>query len=369
MHGLYVHVPFCVSKCSYCDFYSLPGRIEAAGDYVKAIIEEAKTYRGMSFDTLYIGGGTPSVLGAQHLETLMSGLNRQFDFSAMVEATIEVNPDSATDTFLQPAKKFGLNRVSVGVQSLSDNELKSVNRVHTAAQAVKVIELIKAIGFKSVSADLIIGLPGQSWVSLAKSLKTLTNQGVQHLSVYCMSLEYGTPLAQFPPANLPNEDLQAELYEKTRDYLTEQGFTHYEISNFALPGFECLHNINYWHGGDYLGLGPAAASHLDGKRFKNRNDLDAYLANPIKQTEVDEVLDEMGRLGEEAMLRLRLLVEGINPSVFSGRYNPEAIVRLIDRLNKLTERGLLETDGIRYRLAKKYVLTSNGIFQAVLESG
>ena len=366
MAGIYLHIPFCKKKCSYCDFYSLPGRIESAGDYVCAVLKEAKAYSGMSFGTLYFGGGTPSLLGPHHLTNLMDGFRQYFDFTSLVEATIEVNPDSATSDFLNAAKKSGINRVSIGIQSLTDSELQSVSRVHCASQAIEAVRLVKSTGFKSVSADLIIGLRGQNWNSLLKALKTITGLGVQHLSVYCLSIEYGTPLAALTPTDLPSEDLQVELYENTREFLGAAGFAHYEISNYALPGFECLHNVNYWHSGEYLGLGPAAASHLEGKRFKNKSDLDSYLSNPTDQAEYDETLNEEGKLGEEAMLRLRLLVEGINPAVFSGRFSPEVINRLIGRLNELTGRGLLESDGIKYRLEKKYVLTSNGIFQTVL---
>jgi oxygen-independent coproporphyrinogen-3 oxidase len=238
--------------------------------------------------------------------------------------------------------------------------------VHTAARAIDAVTLARNLGFTSISADLIIGLPGQTWATLRRSLETLVGLGVEHLSVYCLSLEEGTPLAECPPDDLPSDDTQAELFELARAFLMGQGFIHYEISNFALKGHECLHNLNYWRGGEYLGLGPAAASHLQGRRFRNRHALDAYLENPIGQAEYVETLDGKEKAAEEAMLRLRLLVEGINPGVLSGRFSPATIEMLVSRLDSMVMRGMLEFDNSKYVLPASRILTSNEIFQEVL---
>ena len=227
----------------------------------------------------------------------------------LVESTLGVNPESATSEFLRTAKNLGFNRLSFGIQSLPDAELQSVGRIHTAAQAINAIKLAQQTGFQNISADLIIGLPGQNWNSLHSSLEALTGLGFPHLSIYCLSLETGTPLALDPPTDLPSDDVQAELFAQARAFLLDKGLIHYEISNFACPGFECLHNLNYWRGGEYLGLGPAAASHINNPRFKNKNDLDAYLQNPTGQIEYVEELSPKDKAAEEAMLRLRLLEE------------------------------------------------------------
>ncbi len=366
MRGLYIHIPFCVKKCSYCDFYSLPARLDSLEFYVEAIVQEARSYTELSFQTLYLGGGTPSLLGAEHFRNLVGGIGKSLDISRLVEATIEVNPESATLEFLGAAIDAWINRVSIGVQSLNDRELESVGRVHTAARAIDAVTLARNLGFTSISADLIIGLPGQTWATLRRSLETLVGLGVEHLSVYCLSLEEGTPLAECPPDDLPSDDTQAELFELARAFLMGQGFIHYEISNFALKGHECLHNLNYWRGGEYLGLGPAAASHLQGRRSRNRHALDAYLENPIGQTEYVETLDGKEKAAEEAMLRLRLLVEGINPGVLSGRFSPATIEMLISRLDSMVMRGMLEFDNSKYVLPASRILTSNEIFQEVL---
>ena len=501
MRGLYIHIPFCVKKCSYCDFYSLPAHTDTIESYVQAVLQEAHAYSpsfvrpkvpcistgriegelfphlnpsqspftkgrspSVSFQTLYIGGGTPSLLGPKNLTTLITSLpchserseesssphrhcerseaiserggipnpsmlvsspiererklsllvsplapcgrrpqpevpearreteserganqtvnplcssplegedsGEGFPLSknknSLIESTIEVNPESATPEFLQTVKNLGFTRLSFGVQSLNDNELQSVGRIHTAAQAIKAIKLAQKINFQSISADLIIGLPGQSWTSLRNSLSTLVGMGIQHLSVYCLSLEAGTPMANNPPPDLPTDEMQARLFEETRNYLKTCGFAHYEISNFALPGYECLHNLNYWRGGEYLGLGPAAASHLNGKRFKNRANLDAYLQNPTGQIEDIEELNPKNKAAEEAMLRLRLLEEGLNLVELTAKFGPANTVDIIRRLDKMVQEGLLLQTGSACRLEPSRILTSNPIFARVL---
>lgn len=366
MRGLYIHIPFCVRKCSYCDFYSLPARLGSLESCVHAVVQESHSYGGLSFRTLYLGGGTPSLLGAKHFRNLVGGIGKSLDLSDLVEATIEVNPESATREFLEMVKDAGINRVSFGVQSLSDRELKRVGRIHTAVQAIEAIEIAKECAFKAISADLIIGLPGQTWLTLRKALETLVGLGIEHLSVYCLSLEEGTCLADNPPADLMSDDMQADLFEKARVFLTTCEFIHYEISNFAIKGYECLHNLNYWRGGEYLGLGPSAASHLRGKRFRNRADLDAYLENPTGQTEYVEELNVKDKAAEEAMLRLRLLVEGIEPGELTTRFGHDNVEALISRLDCMVREGLLVYEKRRYSLAPSMILTSNPIFARVL---
>lgn len=367
MTGLYIHIPFCVRKCAYCDFYSVPLRSGIIDSYVDAVLAECRAYGGMSFRTLYLGGGTPSILGADNLKRLVDGLRETFDLSRVdEEATIETNPESATEDFLAAALLSGFNRISVGVQSLDNGELQSVGRIHNAEQAIAAIELARRIGFLNISADLIAGLPGQTWDSLHKSIDKLISLGIAHLSLYCLSLEKGTPLAQNPPANLPSDDEQAELFESARSLLIGSGFIHYEISNFAAAGRECLHNLNYWRGGEYLGLGPAAASHLGGKRFKNRADLKSYLENPTGIVEEIEELNPEEKAAEEAMLRLRLLEEGIDIDEFTRRHGRENIRRLLARLDRLSREGSLFFDGAKYRLEPSLVMTSNPILARVL---
>lgn len=366
MRGLYVHIPFCVSKCTYCDFYSLPAQIEFIYPYIEAVLREGGIHTGLSFHTLYLGGGTPSLLGARGLRNLLDGLCQAFNLSGLVEATMEVNPESTTLALLETARDMGINRVSIGVQSLSDYELGRVGRIHTAAQAIKAVEQAKKVGFSTTSADVIIGLPGQKGKTLSKTLEVLGGLGIEHLSLYCLSLEPGAPLSLNPPDDLPSDDRQAKLFHQASSFLNRHGFAHYEISNFALQGHECLHNINYWRGGEYLGLGPSAASHLYSRRFKNRADFDAYLNDP---TDLMEEVEELGRkekAAEEAMLRLRLLLEGLDISRLTRRFGYENVEAIVSSLDKMVEEGLLNRDGSSYRLAPSRVLTSNPIFARVL---
>ena len=366
MKGLYIHVPFCARKCAYCDFYSLAGRSELKETYIDAVLREANACAGQSFQTLYLGGGTPSLLGANLLKRLVTGLKGTFDLSGLEEATIEVNPDSATQDFLEAARKATLTRVSIGVQSLADYELKGAGRIHTAAQAIQAIKRVKETGFEAISADLIAGLPGQNWSTLKKSLEVMVGLGVGHISLYCLSLEEGTLMALDPPKDLPSEDEQAEVFEQARVYLKQSGFVHYEISNFALPGQECRHNLNYWHGGEYLGLGPAASSHLNGRRYKNRADLDAYLENPTRQIESVEKLHPEAKAAEETMLRLRLLNEGLRIDELAVKFGSNSVAALKKRLERLAAKGMLDYDGSKYTVPSSRIMTSNPIFAEVV---
>lgn len=366
MKGLYVHVPFCVRKCSYCDFYSVPVQGEQIEPYVDALVRESSSYSGMSFQTVYLGGGTPSLIGPGLLKRLLSGLGRVLDLSAALEMSMEVNPESVTRDLMQAARCAGINRLSVGVQSLDDHELENVGRIHTAGQAIEALALAKKLGFESISADLIVGLPGQCWESLRKSLDGVIALGVDHLSLYCLSLEEDTPLAQDPPANLPSDDEQAELFERARRLLIDGGFVHYEISNFAVTGHECQHNLIYWRGGEYVGLGPAAASHVDGRRFRNCPDVGVYMQGEAEVAESVEELRNSDKACEEAMLRLRLVGEGLETTALAAKYGYDAVAALVVRLQSMAREGMLERNGSTYRLTPSRVLTSNPIFAEVL---
>jgi oxygen-independent coproporphyrinogen-3 oxidase len=364
--GLYVHIPFCVHKCAYCDFYSLPGRLASLGDYLRALYTEAEKYSGLAFQTLYLGGGTPSLLPARGIKTLLSELRSIFDLSSLAEATFEANPESLTAALLDSALSSGLNRVSVGVQSLSDSELKRVGRIHNAGQALQALEKAAQADFKNISADIILGLPGQDWNSLQTTLNKVVSLGLTHISAYCLAVEPHTPLASNLPPDLLSGDAQADLYEKAVELLAGAGFRHYEISNFARPGCQCLHNLNYWRGGEYLGLGPAAASHLDGRRFKNRPDLDAYLLNPAGQIEEVEELSAPAKAAEEAITRLRLLDEGLDITALAEKFGVTNIKSLLEKLDGLAAEGYLKQEGNCYRLSPEYALVSNPILAQLL---
>jgi oxygen-independent coproporphyrinogen III oxidase len=365
--GLYVHIPFCARKCNYCDFYSVPS-IEASllDRYLDALFLEAEKYSGMAFDTLYVGGGTPSILGPDRLETLMAGLSRRLGLKRLPEASIEVNPESASPEFMRMARSLGFNRLSIGVQSLNDDELRKAGRIHSSDAAITAMDNAVRCGFDNISADIIVGLPGQTSETLSNTLGQLTGRGLTHISAYCLSIEESTPFAVSPPPDLLDDDAEADLFETAALHLAGHGFTHYEISNFALPGKECLHNLNYWRGGEYVGLGPAAASNLGSRRMKNAPCLDGYLQNPLAIEVESEELSSGDRMAEEAMLRLRLLKEGLDLNDLTIRYPLVDERNLVSRLDKMTGEKMLLKDGVRYRLPPGGVLTSNRVFVNVI---
>ncbi len=366
MTGLYVHIPFCVRKCGYCDFYSEAGQLHLLGDYLNALLMEAGQYHGPFFDTLYIGGGTPGLLGVAGLERMMGGLSGCLDLSNLGESNIEANPDSAGGEFLDAALACGMNRLSIGVQSLNDDELTRSGRLHNAVQALAAIARARECGFEDISADVIVGLPGQTLQGLENTLGRLVDSAVTHISAYCLSIEPGSGFAAHPPPDLPDDDAQVGLFELAARYLKENGFVHYEISNFTRPGRECRHNLNYWRGGDYLGLGAGAASHLEGRRFKNAADLDGYIKAPLASQCEAEELGAGAKSAEEAMLRLRLLEEGLDISSLAARYGKANTAGLHRRLNRLADDNMLARAGTCYRLPPERVMTSNRVFIEVI---
>jgi oxygen-independent coproporphyrinogen III oxidase len=366
MLGLYVHIPFCARKCRYCDFYSVPGKTALLDRYLDSLFLEAEKYVGVEFDTLYIGGGTPSVLGPARLAALMKGLSKRLGLKHLIEASIEVNPESSSREFMAMALSLGIKRVSIGVQSLNDEELRKAGRLHNARTALEAIDNASRCGFDNISADIIVGLPGQTAATLSTTLAQLNGLGLTHLSAYCLSIEKNTPFAVDPPPDLVGDDDQAALFEMLVTYLKQQRFKHYEISNFCLPGRECLHNLNYWRGGEYVGLGPAAASHLKGRRLKNSACLEGYVMDPLLIEVEAEELAPGGRMAEEAMLRLRLLDEGLDFGSLQGRYPGIDAVGLKGRIDKMAGEGLLVKNGGKYFLPAGGVLTSNQVFIGVL---
>lgn len=325
--------------------------------YVDSLLLEAESYKHLTFDTVFFGGGTPSILGAKLFERLFEGLCSILSIKS-VETTVEVNPESATTDFLETCKSSGVSRISIGIQSLDDRQLKAVGRVHDRKQALKVLETALNLGFESVSADVIVGLPGQDWSTLEETLETLSESGIKHLSAYGLQLEHDTPLGRNPPKNTPDDDFQVELLEKTNQLLASKGFIHYEISNYSKPGFECKHNLIYWRCQDYAGLGTGASSHLENIRYKNKNDLDSYLANPFGVRFFEECIDGLEKTREKLMLGLRLLDEGVRVGTEIRNQIPE--------LDELVSSQDLVFNDSKFTIHPSKVYVSNSIFGKVL---
>ncbi len=354
--GLYIHVPFCRRKCAYCDFYSAVVTEEKINEYLAAVTVELKRWGGelrCLVDTVYIGGGTPSVLGAR-IETVLDAVKSAFSLLPEAEITVEMNPSDESQAFLSAAKRGGVNRLSIGLQSGRNGELRLLGRTHTAETARKTVEAARAAGFCNISLDLMAGLPESSTETLGESIDFALSLAPEHLSAYLLKIEPNTRLfAERDRLILPDDDAQAEQYLYMCDRLRENGYRHYEISNFAKPGFESRHNMKYWTGKPYLGVGPAAHSMIGGKRFYYPRDLKGFLTAP--QT----VADGSGGDEEERILLGLRLSEGVDLSGYAavGTY-----------LERLCSAGYGRFSGKRFSLADRGMLVSNEIITGILEN-
>lgn len=354
--GLYVHIPFCKQKCGYCDFASFAGQEEKVEGYLSALFKEAATCRGPSFSTLYVGGGTPSLLSLAQLEKLGQWLARDFGFH-FVESTLEANPESFSLEKAQLLRAQGFNRISIGLQSFDDNTLKRIGRIHTVDMFLRAYQAARKAGFTNINVDLIAGLPEQTEAQFIEGLKRVIALGPEHLSVYALQVEEGTPF--YRQGVQADEDLVRREWEQTHFLLTESGYTHYEISNFARPGYESKHNLNYWQNGEYVGIGSAAASYQNGTRRSNVPGLTEYLHRmQNKESPVDftEHLTGKAQLGEQIMLGLRMLGGVQLTAEQQDAFSAE--------IRELCERGLVEQNGDLLKLTFEGMFLANQAFMA-----
>ena len=354
MAGLYVHIPFCQSKCIYCDFYSMPNRLHQASEYVDALLIEAEARReelkGEPITTVYVGGGTPSLLSEMLMEKLVTGLGRIFDMSRVEEFTIEVNPDDVHVDYIRFLRSIGVNRVSMGVQSFHDEDLRLINRRHHAAQAISAVEAISAAGIENISIDLIYGIPGQSEEDWKKNVEKAISLKVKHISAYSLMYEHGTRLSTMRDKGLVEEVAEesvAAMYDILVIELHNAGYQHYEISNFCLPGYHSRHNSSYWNLTPYLGLGVAAHSYDGAVRRYNPSHLQDYLQamkshHPFAKA---EQCTESERYDEYVMLRLRT-ASGLGIEALQEMFSPKFSDFFIRKAKVLIAQGLLcEKDG------------------------
>lgn len=369
---LYIHIPFCVSKCSYCDFVSYPvaGMEAALDDYGRLLLCEAALWREKArlgpWQSIYIGGGTPSLLPIDSVKALLSGLLAA-QGEVEPEITLEANPESVTAAKLHAWREAGVNRLSLGAQSFDDAHLRAMGRPHTAAQIAEAVRWARTAGFANISVDLIYGLPNQTPSAWRQDVDQALALSVEHISLYGLSLSEDSPWGRSAAAGrlqLPDEDVSAEMLETAIELLPANGYRHYEISNFARAGFESRHNCAYWQRDNYLGLGAAAASCHAEKRWFDQRNLAAYTAAlaggelPLIEEEslsIEEVL------GEAVFLGLRL-IEGINLDDFSARYGTRLERYYKKPLAKLTRAGLLEIADGHLRLTDRGVLLGNEVF-------
>lgn len=372
--GIYIHVPFCRSKCQYCDFYSLGGSrdkglmegyLQAVSNHIREALALAPGYE---VDTIYFGGGTPTFFGPEGLSAILYAIRRTIDVSPNAEITFEANPDSVTDQMLRRLKAEGFNRVSLGVQCDDDDILKKLGRPHTYAQAANAVRAIRKAGFKNLSLDLMYGLPGQSLVAWKRTLQHVLELSPDHMSCYGLKVEEGTPLWEIKDySNLPGDDMQADMYLSAVEILERAGYRQYEISNFARRGCRSRHNLKYWMGGEYLGFGPSASSDFAGQRFTIAPNLQSYIKGIQQGGPVLSECQDMPkkeRAGEYLMLRLRTS-QGVEGSEYEKKYLlPFAPLEAI--LERYLQQGLAKCREGRWSLTPKGYLLSNSIISDLL---
>ncbi len=357
--GLYVHIPFCEKKCAYCNFYSFPECFEKTEDYALKLKEEIFD-RGASIQrpvvSLYIGGGTPTVMKAETLAEIIAAAEQAFDVQPDAEITIEANPaDNLADAF-KTLKEAGVNRVSLGVQTAVEKEAKALGRRHSFTDVIRTVEDIKSAGIDNFSVDLMLGIPYQTRESLDESINAVLGLAPNHISAYILSIEEGTPLYKSSLIDyLPSEDQTAELYEQLCKRLNAAGYEHYEISNFAKQGYRSRHNTRYWKCEEYLGIGPAAHSFFEGKRFFCPQSIDLFLSSPTYTYD-----GEGGDDAERLMLGLRL-IDGVCLDDFSGD-----LIALKREAKQLEDAGFCKIKGNTLSLTEAGMLISNDIISRLM---
>ncbi|MCF2664438.1 radical SAM family heme chaperone HemW [Oscillibacter valericigenes] len=372
--GLYVHIPFCKQKCAYCDFYSLSGNEGLMDDYTDALCahltETAPFAAGHTVDTVYFGGGTPSYLGEKRLVQILKTILKKYRVDRHAEITLEANPDSAGDQkALKALRKAGFNRVSLGMQSACDEELREIGRVHTMDQVRAAVEAARKAGFDNLSLDLIYGLPHQTQDRWAANLAAAVDLAPDHLSCYGLKVEEGTPLyTRRDDAGLPGDDEQADMYLYTVDYLRRFGYFQYEISNFARTGRESRHNLKYWTLGEYAGFGPGAHSDFGDVRYAYEKDLAGYIRGVREGTPMlseNDRIPPMDRDTEWLMLGLRT-VRGLDPKVFEQRFR-RRFSMFLPFLTQCEQAGYAVYEEDRWHLTPKGFLVSNQIIGGMLD--
>ena len=362
MHtGLYAHIPFCKQKCFYCDFASFAGQTRLIDAYLDALAREAAAAPVKTAQTLYVGGGTPSLLSPAQLERLAGLLAQHFGpIGRFEESTLEANPESFTRQKADLLRAAGFNRLSLGLQSFNDDELRRIGRVHSAADFLRAYEHARAAGFENINVDLIAGLPAQSLADFLRSLTRLIALRPEHISVYGLQIEQGTPF--FERGVVCDQPLMRRMLEETHERLAAAGYTHYEISNYALRGRESRHNTHYWHNGDYVGLGAAAASYTGGVRRQNVREIERYIARinaGQSACAFEEKLTGQAKEGENLFLALRLL---------AGTELTPAQERFFGReIEKHIRGGLLTRDGKKVKLTRQGLYLANEVFCSFVE--
>ncbi|MFH1369292.1 MAG: radical SAM family heme chaperone HemW [Elusimicrobiota bacterium] len=356
MIGLYIHIPFCKKKCRYCDFVSFPGKHDLIPAYLEALYTELKRYSGQSLVSIYAGGGTPTLLSPGQVRELFGAIRNSFNCIHLSEITFEANPESLSEEKLGALKVEGVNRLSIGAQSFCERNLSYLGRIHTEDAVKKAVAAARKHHFSNIGLDLIYGVPGQTLPEWQADLKKAVSLKPEHISAYPLTIEPDTPLHS--EGTEVDEDFQAELYEWTMDYLFSEGYQHYEISNWSLPGFKCRHNMIYWDNQEYMGVGAAAASYFKGVRRKNCGTIEEYISRAAAGKDISEeseTIDPVTKISEEIILKLRC-AGGVEVSEYiASRYG--------ETINKFLEQKLLERRDKSVRLTKRGFILANQVMR------
>lgn len=343
INSLYIHIPFCKKKCNYCDFVSYADKEDLVDEYVEALCQEIRLATlDSGLETIYFGGGTPTLLEPRHFEKILNTVPRP---TTHVEISIEANPGTADKAKLKDLRKLGINRLSIGAQTFNDEHLKVLGRIHNAKDIYRFYDDARSAGFDNINLDLIFALPNQTFDEWKTDLKIAINLEPNHLSTYNLQVEENTPFSN-SNLQLPNEDQELAMYEYAIETLPELGYKHYEISNFAQPGYECQHNINYWKNVNYLGIGAGAHSHVNGKRWANADNIKEYMSRTQRH--------ETGDLQSETIFMGLRLLDGLSTDKFNG-FEKE--------VTELIENGLLIQENNHYKLTRQGLYLANEVFE------
>ena len=381
--GIYVHIPFCSSKCFYCDFNSFANKGGYIEKYVKCLQKEIKNvgdrvrlnsngnYAELPIaKTLYIGGGTPSFIDAKYIEQIMDTIQTNFEIDKSIEATIEVNPGTVTLEKLQKYREIGINRLSIGLQTSNDDLLKLIGRIHNLEQFLQTVNLAKLAGFSNINVDMMIGLPNQTIYDVEDTLNKLIKLDVTHISVYSLIVEEGTKIEKLlndGTLKLPDEEIERYMYWFAKRKLEENGYIHYEISNFAKIPYRSKHNLDCWNQKEYIGFGVSASSYEEGVRYRNKDEIEEYIKNieadeERKNVIIDEKQDKQTMMNEYMILGLRK-INGININEFRRKFEVSPLYKYNKELTKLVREGLINIDTNNIRLSKKGLDLANLVWE------
>jgi len=375
--GLYIHIPFCQSKCPYCDFYSVIEKNNLnKKKYLSALKKEIKIYSnklpGIKIKSIYIGGGTPTILDGQQIYELISLCYKYFHISKTVEITVESNPSTFDEKKCRLLHLAGVNRISIGAQSMDNRILKKIGRIHDKQDIINSYFTSRSAGFNNINLDIMFGLPGQTMACYMKTLEEVINLAPEHISLYALSIEKGTlfeELYKNHKIKLLSDDTVYKMYKKTIEILTYYKYKHYEISNFSLPGKQCIHNCIYWKNQPYLGLGASAVSYIDNRRFQNSSNIEEYtflLSNDILPIKSKEVLSLKEKMAETVILQLRM-IKGLSKNDFKNVFNVSVEDIFYEQLFRLKELKLLNENDTHYFLTDKGIPLANNVFIEFLD--